>query len=54
LSVAAENTVLRSVLQTLPFIVGIFGISLIVICLAWSVFGFATADAPIVTKIVGP
>jgi nitric oxide reductase large subunit len=44
----------KSVLQTLPFIAGMVGISLIVIWLALNFFGFGAAEAPVVTKVVGP
>lgn len=44
----------KSILEVLPFIVGVLCISAIVVWMASAIFGFLAADAPVVVKIVHP
>jgi hypothetical protein len=44
----------KSILEAVPFIVGVLVVSAIVGWLAWNAFGFLIADAPEVVRLKGP
>jgi hypothetical protein len=48
LSALSGGVVLKSIWETLPFVIGVLVASLIVCWWAWSVLGFLMADAPVV------